>query len=472
LSLLFSSFLAGIILFLIYTRLVQYLGPVAAGQYGLLFAYLTVLNFFVDLGMSQLVIKKISEDKTHTSKYLSNYFVVQFGLGLIFMVIMDSIVLLNDYPLMVKAALLITSVSLLVSSLALPFRAVITANQKLTIIAKVNFVNSIINGLMMVLAIILHKNVFYLSFISVTVSAFDLVVYWIIVHRKFTRFVFEIDGKFIRQLFIWNLPFTLLTFFSIYNRIDSLLLPHLRNFQEAGYYATAYKFWDTLAFLPGVIGIALFPFFAERLSKNLKDEVRSGLETYSRYMIALGLPLAVGSFLVAKPLTLALFGPDFLPAASALWLLVGAVAVLFIYSPVNSLIISQLTRIATTITGFNLLFNIIANLVFIPKFGFVAAAVITLISELIQAIGYTYFVKKRVVDFKFFRHFVKPIFATIIMAGVVWLFRGYSVWLVMALAGVTYGISLVLLRFFHREDWELFKAAANVKKDLNPETIS
>src|SRR5579872_1196211 len=95
LNLLISRILAAVILFLVYTHLIQYLGPNAAGEYGLLAAYLTVFNFFVDLGMQQLVIKKISENKDQAQKYLSNYFGIQFCLGMLFMLILDGIVLVS-----------------------------------------------------------------------------------------------------------------------------------------------------------------------------------------------------------------------------------------------------------------------------------------------------------------------------------------------------------------------------------------
>src|SRR6185369_5710379 len=88
-SLLISRVITAIILFLVYTRLLQFLGPDAAGQYGLLAGYLTVFAFFVDLGMQQLVIKKISEDRSQASYYLTNYFGIQFLLGVGFMLIMD-----------------------------------------------------------------------------------------------------------------------------------------------------------------------------------------------------------------------------------------------------------------------------------------------------------------------------------------------------------------------------------------------
>lgn len=470
-SLIFSRVLSGIVLFLIYTRLAQYLGPEAAGQYGLLAAYVTVFNFFIDLGMSQLVIKKISEDRTNSSKYLSNYFTVQFILAILFMLIMDLSVLLSNYPTFVKNALYVAGFGLLVSTLSLPARSVISAFQRLTVIAKVNFFNSMINGGMMVLAIVFRQNILFLSFISVSVGLFDFIVYSYLVNKNFTPFKFSFDKVFIKQLFIWTFPFTLLTFFSVYNRVDTLLLSHLRSFVETGYYTAAYKFWDTLAFLPAVIGVSLYPFFAEQLSKGRLDNVKTGLETYTRYMIALAVPLSVGAYMLSAKITLSFYGPSFAPAANALWLLVVAVSLLIIYSPVNSLIISQLTKTATKITGFNLFYNITANLILIPKFGFVAAAAVTVGSELIQTIGYTYIIKKRIVNFTFYRYFIKPIIASLGMAAVIFVLKNYNVWLVIAVGGLVYLVVLFSIKFFYKEDWNMFKSAIDIRQQLPPETL-
>ena len=144
-SLIFSRILSGIVLFLVYTRLVQYLGPEAAGQYGLLASYMTVFSFFIDLGMSQLVIKKVSEDKTHASKYLNNYFSIQFLLAAAFMLIMDVFVYFAGYPTIVKNSLYITSLGLLLTTMSLPFRSIINAFQKLTTIPWINLIHSSIH---------------------------------------------------------------------------------------------------------------------------------------------------------------------------------------------------------------------------------------------------------------------------------------------------------------------------------------
>ena len=454
-SLLFSRVIAGIVLFLIYTRLIQYFGPNVAGEYGLIAGYLTVFNFFVDLGMQQLVIKKISENKSEASRYLSNYFGIQFLLGLGFMLLMDAIVMVSHYPDIVRNALYITSLSLFISSWSMPFMAVINAFQRMSVIAKVNFASSIINATMMILTVSLHRGIFFLAFVNIIVGIFNFVVYFTVVNNNFAKFHWKFEFPFWRELFILNLPFTLLTFFSIYNRIDTLLLPHLRSFTENGYYTAVYKFWDTLAFLPAVVSASLYPFFAESLAAGHRDDVKRGLESYTRYMIALALPLTFGAFVLSHKLTLSFFGAAFAPAAPALWLLVAAVSVLFIYSPANSLIVSQKTSTAMKITGFNLFFNLILNLILIRKFGFVAAAVMTLASECVQWIGYTYIINRDIVRFSYLQSFMKPLLASVVMAAVLRLMIGYNLWILILVGAAVYFVIIIALRFFRAEDKQL-----------------
>ncbi|HEX5430170.1 MAG TPA: flippase [Patescibacteria group bacterium] len=455
LSLLFSRVIAGIILFLIYTRLIQYFGPNVAGQYGLIVAFLTVFNFFVDLGMQQLVIKRVSENRNEAGKYLANYFGIQFLLGLGFMLLMDAIVLFSNYPPIVKHSLYVTALSLLVTSLSMPFMSIINAFQRLGIVAKINFANSVINAGMMGLTIFFHKDIFFLSFVNLIVGAFDFIVYWRIVEKGFARFRLHFDFPFWKTLFALNLPFTLLTFFSIYNRIDTLILPHLRSFTENGYYTAVYKFWDTLAFLPAVVSASLYPFFADSMTKGLLADVKRGLEAYTRYMVALALPLTFGAYVLSDRLTVAFFGPAFAPASRALWVLVAAVSVLFIYSPVNALIISQKTRAAVIITGCNLFFNLILNLILIPRYGFVAAAFMTLASECVQWIGYTYVVHRRVMAFKFVGNFVRPAIAALVMAFAVKLLIHQNLWLLIGAGGIIYLALLAAMKFFRAEDKQL-----------------
>ena len=467
LSLIFSRVLSAVILVLIYFRLVSYLGPEAAGQYGLQAAYLVVFAYFVDLGIQQLVIKKMSESREEVGKYLSNYFGIQFLLGLVFASIMAAIVLNANYPPLVERALLVTTLGLFLSSMTMPFMAVINAFERFKIIAAVNFINAMINAVMMLVAITTNRSIFFLAFIPVLISTFDILVYSFIVNRKFAPFTFKFDFKFWKYLLVLSLPFIPLTIFSIYNRIDSLLLPHLRNFMESGYYTAAYKFWDLLAFVPGALGAVLYPYFAGKIFRGELNDARKVLETYTRFMIALAVPLTIGAYLLADKLLLTLLQDNsFAPAAPALWILVAAVSVLMIYVPVNTIMVSQRTKTATAITGFTLFFNLTANLILVPRYGFVMAAIITFISELIQLIGYTYVVKTKVINFNYLSNYVKPVIAGLVMGVAVYYLRQYNLFAVLAAGALVYLTVLLIVRFFHKEEWELLKDTLNYRKKV------
>lgn len=453
-SLLVSRIFVIVILFFTFTRLLSYFGAETAGQYALIVGYLTVINFFIDLGMLQLVIKKVSENKSEAGKYLSNFFGIQFLLAVGFMLLLDIIALTSHYPDVLKHALYVTGFALLASSMSNPFMAIINAFQRMGIIAIVNFINSLINITMMLITIHYHKSIFFISFVNLIVGIVDFIIYRYYVEKNFTAFHLKFDFSFWKTLFVINIPFALLTFFSIYNRIDTLILPHLRSFTENGYYAAAYKFWDILAFVPAVVSASLLPFFAESLAQNRISEVRHGLEAYTKYMIAIAVPFTVGAFLLSHKL-IAFYKPEFGPAAKALGFLVAAVSVLCIYSPANALIITQKTRAAVKITGFNLFFNLILNLVLIRKYGFVAAAVVTLASECVQWIGYSYIVNRDIVKFNFFGNFLKPAIAAIAMSIVIRVMGDMNVFLIVTASGLVYFVVLVSLRFFRAEDRRL-----------------
>ncbi|OGE95803.1 MAG: hypothetical protein A3E98_02245 [Candidatus Doudnabacteria bacterium RIFCSPHIGHO2_12_FULL_48_11] len=132
-----------------------------------------------------------------------------------------------------------------------------------------------------------------------------------------------------------------------------------------------------------------------------------------------------------------------------------------------------MTKTAMKITGFNLFYNLAANIILLPRFGFVASAAITVGSEIIQLLAYTYVVNKKIIRYNFFRYFIKPLIAGGIMAVALILLAGRNVWLLIAVGALAYSVSLLLLKFFHRQDWDLFKAAVNIRKsvDVKTETV-
>jgi O-antigen/teichoic acid export membrane protein len=293
-----------------------------------------------------------------------------------------------------------------------------------------------------------------------------------------------VDFNLLTKILKASFPFALLVGFStVYNRIDIILIQHTLGFEQTGIYAAAYKFFDLMAFFPSVVSFSLYPLFASLMAKQAIIEVRGHVEEYLRLMIALALPMAVGGSLLARPLITILAGERFSGGAPVLAVIVWAVAILFIYVVANSLVISQLTRFAVAITGVNVLVNVVGNIILLPRIGILGAAIMTVVSELLQGVFYFYFVRKLITSFNIFSLFVKPILASAVMGLVIWNVRGFDLayklslvpeslshsvfnvfWLI-SLGGAIYFLVLFILKFFRKQDLLFIKHLAGVRNN-------
>lgn len=454
-----------VFLFLAYTRLLSYLGPFGAGQYQFVLSYVMIFSTVVDFGVLQFITKKMSEDDANTKKYFQNFLVFEAVVAFFLYGLLLSVAYFKHYDTVVFNAVLVTGLGMVVNALCYPFLAVMTAKQDIKKVALINFVNSLVNIGIIFLAVWQKKYIVFLASVQFVFGLIDLILYrvFIVKHlpkpeifKSFSNFNFTV----ILNIFKLAWPFALLVGFSaIYNRIDVIIITKFLGFAQTGLYTAAYKFFDLLNFFPASVSHVLFPIFAALMAKNLITDVKLTLEKYIKLMTALALPIGVGGMVLSKQLIMLMTKNDFrfLPSADVLSILIWAVVILFIYIPLNSLVISQLTKKAMVITGANVLINIIGNIIFIPILGIKAAAIMTVVSEALQGIFYFYFVQKYVTNFKFCSIFWKPALGSLVMGIVIWQVRDLNLLLSAAIGIATYTSVLVFLRFIKKEDFIFVK---------------
>jgi O-antigen/teichoic acid export membrane protein len=188
------------------------------------------------------------------------------------------------------------------------------------------------------------------------------------------------------------------------------------------------------------------------MAKKAIGEVRQNLEKYLKLMLAGALPMAVGGMILSAKLIGLVAGPGYAQAAPVLAILIWAPAILFVYIPLNSLVISQLTKKAVLITGINVIVNTVGNLILIPRFGIRASAIMTVVSESLQGAFYFYFVKIGITDFKFWSVAFKPLLGAAIMGAVLWPIRGQNLLISLPVGAVVYFITLILTGFIKKDD--------------------
>ncbi len=457
-----SRGLALVLLFLAYTQLFRYLGPFGSGQYQFVLSYVLIFSTVVDFGVQQFITKRISEDGENIKKYFHNFIAFEVLAALCLYALLLAVAYFRGYEQVVFKAVAVTGLGMVANALCYPFLAVMTARQDLKKVALINFLNSLVNISIIFLAIWLKKYIIFLASVQLIFGILDLILYRVFIRKHIAKpDIFkafkDFDFSVIVNILKAAWPFALLVGFSaIYNRIDVIIIAKFLNFTQTGLYTAAYKFFDLLNFFPASVSHVLFPVLAGLMAGKMITDVRITLEKYLRLMITIALPMAVGGMILSKQLMFLIAGGEFAASAPVLSILIWAVAILFIYIPVNSLVISQLTKKAMVITGANVLINIIGNIILIPILGIKAAAIMTVVSELLQGIFYFYFVRKNITHFKFLSILWKPALASAMMGFVVWQAREMNLIYSMIIGAGVYGLILVLIGFIKKEDINSF----------------
>jgi O-antigen/teichoic acid export membrane protein len=179
------------------------------------------------------------------------------------------------------------------------------------------------------------------------------------------------------SLFYASIPLGLTLLFNlVYFRIDSIILTVTRSTAEVGVYGLAYKVFELPLILPTFFMNSLYPILLGQSSGVFKKTIRTSavILFFSSLVIA-------GALWVCAPLV-TVIKTDFFASISALRVLLLGLPFFFLSSLTMWILIAQKKQnILAGIYGVSMVVNICLNYFFIPTFGYMAAAWITVASE-------------------------------------------------------------------------------------------
>jgi O-antigen/teichoic acid export membrane protein len=179
----------------------------------------------------------------------------------------------------------------------------------------------------------------------------------------------------------------------IYDQIDTVMLRYMRSETEVGLYVASYRMMlIAMSFAP-ILGQVFFPLLSETTGQDHENEQRY-LGWLGQASLGLALPIATGGFILAAPLTRFILGTQYTGTATLFrWLMLTIIA-----GPLASYFGSQLIPMArerkylvAVVAG--AVVNVILNLFLIPRYGAIAAAFTTAISQAVVAFMNYYFVR-------------------------------------------------------------------------------
>lgn len=206
------------------------------------------------------------------------------------------------------------------------------------------------------------------------------------------------DGALFKQLMKFGIPVfigglsSLLLFYT-----DTIVLTVFRGLEDVGLYQAALPTSQLLWVLANSLAVILLPLVSEMWAKKHTREISATLGLMSKFAFAIVIPLAIIIIAFASDILIILFGQAYAPAAIALQILAinSMFYTLFVVFS-NSLIAVDKPVSNTKITVFISILNLVLNILFIPQYGIVAAALSTLLAYFIGTVLAFYALRKRV----------------------------------------------------------------------------
>ena len=447
----------------IYT--VRYLG---VGNFGILSLALSITGIFIiftDLGLGTLIVREIARDKSVTDKYISNIVLMKVLLTILTLGLIVLTVTILGYSPAVKNVIYIITFSIMIGTFTSFLSAIFQANEKMLHLSISNILTSVTMFVGTFVGIYYKLDLNFFAAIYLISNTLIFIYIFIVYLRTFSLPQLEIDLSFWKPTLKEAWPFGITGLSGmLYTYIDSIMLSVFQGTEAVGFYSVAYRIMLIMLFIPNAVNLAIFPVMSQFYTYS-KDSLKMVHERYFKYMIMLGIPIGAGITILANKIILLIFGQGFTQSIIVLQILIWTIVLTFAGASFVQLLVSTNKQLVITkISGICVVFNIIINLILIPKYSYIGASFATLLTEILL-VGYIIYASYKLgygIDSKVvINDLSKVLIATFIMSAAIWYFNGLNLFILMIAGIFIYFISLYLVRGIDEEDIYLVKKILN-----------
>lgn len=425
--------------------LTRYLGVEGYGQYNLIFAYLGLFGVLVDFGFFLLQVKEIVTHPDREEYILGNIFGLKIVLSLVVFAAAYLVALwVYDDPLVTSGILVGIVSQASISMLHIP-NSLFQAKLQMQNVAISNVLSRITYGGAVIWAIQSDWGMFK---IIALISASNLLtlIWMMYLANRSVRIRPQWDLGYWKKFIVRAIPLGAMTVLAmIYFRIDAVMLEHISGSYALGIYSTPYRILDVILSLPVIFMSSVFPIMTQAISQG-REHLQRIFTKALNYSIMGAAPLVAGSIVLALPIITLLAGPEFAPAAPALQVLVWVTGLSFIGAVLNYTVIAvEQQRILIVPYAIATTFNILANLIIIPRYSYMGASYVTVATELLVVIWAGIIVYRQIGLRPVGLMWLKPIVSALGMAGIILLLSFGNIFFDVMVGVISYFGLLIIL---------------------------
>ncbi|GAF85955.1 unnamed protein product, partial [marine sediment metagenome] len=203
-------------------------------------------------------------------------------------------------------------------------------------------------------------------------------------------------------------PFGLFTIGGVvYFQIDNVLLTIFRDIDDVGFYQGAMRLIIALEMLPFVLSNAIYPMIS-RVLKESKTQAVAVTQKMIYVVLIIGLPIAAIIIMLAKPIVSLAFPDSYAAMASILVIVAWLVPVRFCGHVLGTaLSASGNQKFRTWASWLAVGVNIVLNLILLPKYGYIGAAITSVCTSVFLVSFYYIALRLRFHRFELFKIIIK-----------------------------------------------------------------
>ncbi|MDW8184854.1 MAG: oligosaccharide flippase family protein [Anaerolineae bacterium] len=451
----------------LFTRLIDFafaalmlriLGPEAAGKYYFAIVLVGWYEILSNFGLNVWLTREGAKRPEAVNRYFVNSSAVRLILLMAWMPLLLGVtgLWLGAFRLSGDTALAILLLALaqVPASLATGVTALFYVYEKAEIPAALTVVTVLLKVGFGVPILLAGGGFVGLAASSIVVNLITLALLSGIAFRLFFRPRWENDPALRREMVRESGPLMLNHLLAtLFFKIDVPILQALKGDVQVGWYSTAYKWLDALNIIPAYTTFAVFPVISRQAAGAPEAMRRSAILTLKGLAAVAVFTAALFTFL-AEPLSWLLGGSQYLPhAAIALRIMIWSIPIGWMNSLINYVLVALgRQRYQTKAFLIALGFNAIANLLTIPIFGYPAAAVITILSEIVEGMAFYYDLRRTMGPLPWGEILGRPLIAGGVMVGLTGALWGIAPPLALSLGVLSYGLAWWGLRPFTPEE--------------------
>lgn len=347
-------------------------------KFGLLaFAYALSGIFLVlpRFGFDQLTVRELARRPSRASRFLVNISAVK---GLLYLPMAGFCALMALQGPHAEGRLFVVLVVFLVAAaqqhllFSCSFFRAIEKMEREALVRLILAVLSLVTGLAVLLAGFEIKAL-VVSRLAVSLLCLGLAILFI--KKDLGVSLEKVSWRYAKRLVKMSAPLAIFFILvMVYGSLNMVILGFIKGDIATGYYSAAYTLFMLFFVVPGAVAGASLP----ALSKYWKESHQAFVQTYQksvRYLLLLGIPLAVGAFLLGEKAIILFFGIEYLPSVAVIKVLVLALVPDFLNSIMAPTLISMNRERSVVIAGIiGAVLALGSSLILIPRWAAVGAA--------------------------------------------------------------------------------------------------